>query len=243
MVIHGVVGSYSTFFVCGEAVVGPASSQQHPFACRQIQIQYGAVSAPGGPAATLSSTSVIAHQGQYIELRYSGKNWNPAAGPVTLSFGGQAAGVADVGLQGTIDGTVRINYWPQRQSVPFKGNPLDGCSGTLKATQEKAVATTEYSTKAAGFVIFSLDPRIKQYQVYCANEDAGLLFGGGDIITLSYAHNLLDVYTGPGRVIRSVAPPTAGHTLCYASVRLKEHVVIKPTGTVLTGTSSPGPCP
>ena len=242
LVIHGIAGSYFTFFACGEARIGPNGSQQTPFACRQIQIQSGTVSTHG-PPATLSPNGVVVHPGRYIELRYSGDNWNPAAGPVALSFGGQRAGIAEVDLQGRIAGTVKINYWPQRQSVPFKGNPVDGCSGTLQASQEGTDATAPFSAKAVGFVVWSLDPRIKQHQVYCANEDDGLLFGGGDTITLNYGSNLLDLYGGPGNIIRRANLPAPGQTRCYASQRLHEHVVIRVTGTVLTGATSAGPCP
>ncbi len=242
MVIQGVAGSYFTFFACGEARIQLNGSQQTAFACRQIQIQYGTASTHSAPP-TLAGGGVVVHAGEYIELRYTGGNWNPAAGPVALSFGGKPAGEAQVGLQGTIDGTVKINYWPQRQSVPFAGNPVDGCSGTLQATQGGATAKAAFSTKAIGFVVFSLDPRIQQRQVFCRNENYGLLFGGGDIITLNYASNLLDFYRGPGSVLRSVALPTPGHTLCYASVRQSAHVVIAVNGTLVSATTGPGPCP
>jgi hypothetical protein len=241
LLIHGVAGSYSTFFACGEATIGPDGSQ-HAFACKQIQIRYGTVLAHAAPA-TLRGTGVVVHTGEYIELRYSGTNWNPAAGPVTLAFGGQPAGEAQVGIQGTLDGTIKINYWPHRQSVPFKGNPVDGCAGTLQASQEGTVASAPYSAKAIGLIVFSLDPRIAQGQVYCRNENYGLLFGGGDIIALNYASNLLDVYQGPGHVLRSVGLPMPGRTLCYGSVRRNEHVVIEVKGTNVSATTSAGPCP
>jgi Carboxypeptidase regulatory-like domain len=195
----------------------------------------------GGPSIEALSKIVT---GQYIQLDYQGKHWDPDGGPIALSFGGVAAG--SVVAASTIRGDVKVNYWPRRHTINNdKDPPGKACWGTLKATQGSESASAEFEGRAAGVIIWSLDPRIATGQVYCDGEENGLLFGGGDIIALKFRSATLDIYNGPSSVYRSipVSQLQGGHHLCYYSPTPNVHVVLTLNRGVVHAEQSSGACP
>jgi hypothetical protein len=194
-----------------------------------------------GGSATLEMDKHIA-KSSGIELWYRGRDWDPTGSAIALRVGGQTVGSEPAAS--AIAGNVTIPYWPSRHTVSNDKDPsAKACWANLVATQGSSVASAQFDAKAVGVVIWSLDPHIGTGQVYCAGESNSPLFSGGDIIALNFT-GLIDVYNGPGKVIRGipVSQLQGGRHLCYGAPSQNVHVVLTISNGVIHGTQGPGLC-
>jgi len=195
-----------------------------------------------GGGASLQRDKVIAKSGG-IDLWYRGQDWDPTGSTISLSFGGQTVGSEPAAS--AIADKVTVPYWPLRHTINNDKDPAGkACWGNLNATQGSSVASAEFDARGVGVVIWSLDPHIGTGQVYCSGEPNSALFSGGDIIALNFT-GLIDVYDGPGKVIRGipVSQLQGGHHLCYAAPSQNVYVILTISNGVIHGTQGAGLCP
>jgi hypothetical protein len=123
-----------------------------------------------------------------IELTYGGSEWDPAGGPISISFSGTH--INDLPAQAAFARKLTIPLWPKRTTVALAqaGQIKNGyCWGQFGARQGNNAATSEQVRgRWAGWVLWSTNPSVHAGDAWCTGEEGYFVKSNAPMIVFGY---------------------------------------------------------